>query len=724
MKRRILSLLMAAALVCATLSTTALARETDIFDVWPEDVDFSTLTCGPADAGALYDLVDKLKAACALPDNEAQVLELQEQVEEAWADLLTRYAVCQVDYYRDVTTGAQAYVAWSQMMAEAQSAYMQGLLEVLQSQYGQASAQLQGLTQEDLLALLTPDDQRQQELAAKNSELTNDYWTAMEAEYTVTWQGRSWTQAALDEDESLTEEEAGQVQRLLDQARNTAAVEVLLEMVEVRNEYARSKGYDNYAVYAYEKEYYRDYTPADAQKLYAQVKESIAPLLAQILLVIQNQERLSGDGLRDCASDLTQEEMLALAEPAVEGVSSELADLFRYMAQNNLADIGPLDTKMDIGYTTGLPSYGSAVIFNRSTGSYYDIEVLLHEFGHFAEYCLSDELGRGFESTDVAEMDSQGLELLTLNFADQMFPQAGDPYRARVLYQILGVILDGCILDEFQSKLYAGADWTVEGVNALMEELLAEYDSSDRYGENSDYNWVTISHTFEVPMYYISYSTSALSALEIFLDAQIDFDSAADTYLEMVNRGIGMGYREAVQAAGLSDIFQPGTVASLAQRLEDYLNSQVYDLPTLADLEGRQDRDAALFCTALGLFQGDGTGNFRPDGRVTRAQLVTLLWRLMGEPEGEASAFADVAADAWYAPAVGWAASAGIVEGTGNGSFQPDGAVTGTQLALLLDRLPEESGLAGDSLPDLQGTLTRGELAVLFQTLLTGAEAA
>lgn len=725
MKKRFLSLLTAAALLCTLLSTTALARETDFFDAWPEDVDFNTLTWGPADAGELYGLLEELKAACGQPDNEARVLELTEQVGEAWNDLQTRYAVCLVAYYRDVTAVAQDYMAWGQLLVEAQSAYIQAQRELLQSQYGQAAAQAMGMETEDLLALLTPDDQHQQELMARDQELINDYWTAMGAEYEVTWQDRSWTQAQLDGDESLTEEEAGQVQRLLDQARNAAAVEVLLEMVEVRNEYARSKGYDNYAEYAYENVYYRDYTLEDAQTLYAQVKETFAPLSAQLPLVVRAREDLSGDQLGEYVTDLTQEEMLELAEPAVEGVSSEFADLFRYMGENHLADIGPLDTKADVGFTIALPSYSSAVMFNCPAGNYYDVESLLHEFGHYAEACLSDAVGGGFESMDVAEIDSQGLELLTLNFADEMFPQAGDAYRARVLYQALTVVMDGCLLDEFQTRLYAGEDWTVEGVNALMEELLAEYGSPDHFGENSDYNWVTISHTFESPMYYISYATSALSALELFLDAQTDFDGAADTYLELVAMGTGLGYREAAEAAGLSDIFQPGTVSALAGEVTDYLNSQVYDLPQMADLEGHQARDAALFCTAMGLFQGDGTGSFRPDGAVTRAQLVTLLWRLMGqpEPEGEAPAFADVAADAWYAPAVRWAVSAGIVKGTGDGRFQPDVAATGEQLALLLDRLPEESGVDPEGLLDFQGVLTRGEAALLFQDLLTGAAA-
>ena len=63
-----------------------------------------------------------------------------EQVETEWEDLQTRYAVCTVAYYRDVTAVAQDYVAWGQLRVEAQNAYILAQRELLQSQYGQALA--------------------------------------------------------------------------------------------------------------------------------------------------------------------------------------------------------------------------------------------------------------------------------------------------------------------------------------------------------------------------------------------------------------------------------------------------------------------------------------------------------------------------------------------------------------------------------------------------------
>ena len=80
----------------------------------------------------------------------------------------------------------------------------------------------------------------------------------------------------------------------------------------------------------------------------------------------------------------------------------------------------------------------------------------------------------------------------------------------------------------------------------------------------------------------------------------------------------------------------------------------------------------------------DGTN---PNGTINRAQMVTMLWRAMGQPAAAASAsFADVPADSYYAQAVAWAVENGITTGTGNGKFSPDNTCTRAQIAVFLYR--------------------------------------
>lgn len=90
---------------------------------------------------------------------------------------------------------------------------------------------------------------------------------------------------------------------------------------------------------------------------------------------------------------------------------------------------------------------------------------------------------------------------------------------------------------------------------------------------------------------------------------------------------------------------------------------------------------------AMGLMLGDDTGLFRPEEPVTRAQFVTALWRLAGEPEvtGENS-FTDVANGSWYEKQVTWAVQAGCVNGVSATSFNPEGYITREEAMTILFR--------------------------------------
>ena len=80
-----------------------------------------------------------------------------------------------------------------------------------------------------------------------------------------------------------------------------------------------------------------------------------------------------------------------------------------------------------------------------------------------------------------------------------------------------------------------------------------------------------------------------------------------------------------------------------------------------------------------------------PNAAINRAQMVTMLWRAVGQPApATAATFTDVSADAYYAGAVSWAVENGITTGVGNGRFDPTGACTRAQIAAFLTRLYAE----------------------------------
>ena len=95
--------------------------------------------------------------------------------------------------------------------------------------------------------------------------------------------------------------------------------------------------------------------------------------------------------------------------------------------------------------------------------------------------------------------------------------------------------------------------------------------------------------------------------------------------------------------------------------------------------------DAVAFAVTNGLFSGTSTTMFSPDADMTRAMLVTVLYRLEGEPTVTGgSAFDDVTDGQWYTDAVIWAGDSGIVSGYGSGLFGTNDSVTREQMAVIL----------------------------------------
>ena len=119
-------------------------------------------------------------------------------------------------------------------------------------------------------------------------------------------------------------------------------------------------------------------------------------------------------------------------------------------------------------------------------------------------------------------------------------------------------------------------------------------------------------------------------------------------------------------------------------------------------------QDAVRYVAYFGIMEGVGEGRFDPDALLTRAQTAALLQRMVSDASDTNGAvktgqsFPDVAADAWYADAVAWAAQSGIITGNADGTFAPDRRVTRTELAVLLWR---EAALLGGA-PASSGDLS------------------
>jgi hypothetical protein len=111
------------------------------------------------------------------------------------------------------------------------------------------------------------------------------------------------------------------------------------------------------------------------------------------------------------------------------------------------------------------------------------------------------------------------------------------------------------------------------------------------------------------------------------------------------------------------------------------------------DLGADWYRQAVSWAVAIEAVRGYPDGTFRPDEPLTRAELSTVLWRVNDCPDGaHAEDFTDVFVRSFYGGAVEWMAGTEITSGTGGGLFSPDATVTRGELAAFLFRMPQGSG--------------------------------
>lgn len=163
---------------------------------------------------------------------------------------------------------------------------------------------------------------------------------------------------------------------------------------------------------------------------------------------------------------------------------------------------------------------------------------------------------------DLAEVHSQGLEVLMMESYEEMYGKNAELMKIDLLQNLVNSVLQGCVEDEFQQRVYENPDMTLDEINQLHGDLYEQY-----FGYPVYYEWIEIHHHFETPFYYISYATSAISALEIWRDAVIDRSKALDTYQKLSHFTLNVDYLDALSQAGMSNPFSSDIVDEIADTL-------------------------------------------------------------------------------------------------------------------------------------------------------------
>ena len=133
--------------------------------------------------------------------------------------------------------------------------------------------------------------------------------------------------------------------------------------------------------------------------------------------------------------------------------------------------------------------------------------------------------------------------------------------------------------------------------------------------------------------------------------------------------------------------------------------------------------DVVLYAYENGLMTGTSADAFAPNTTTTRGMIVSMLARLEGVTSAESAGFTDVADNDWYATAVNWAASEGIVNGFEDDTFRPNDAITREQMAAILYNYADYKGYDVSARADLSDYADAASISSWAEDVLAWANA-
>ena len=306
-------------------------------------------------------------------------------------------------------------------------------------------------------------------------------------------------------DETLTDflsQEAvllSQYQSLWNQPDSSKMEEVFLNLVKLRNELAAYAGYDSYPQFAYDFYYGRDYTVEQATSYLADIRAELAPLYS----------KLEDAVFEPVNTPASQQEVFAYVESMAKKMGGSVKSAFSSMKKAGVYDLTYSENKYATSFEVYLRNYQTPYIFLSPMGVSYDKLTFAHEFGHFCtDYVMP---GGSYQGVDVAEFFSQGMEYLSLFYAD-----GGAELEQARLALCLSDFVEQAAYASFEHQVYdlPEAELTVEGIEKLYRTVGSSFGFDETLWCGDDF--VYVPHFYEQPMYIISYVLSSDAALQIY----------------------------------------------------------------------------------------------------------------------------------------------------------------------------------------------------------------
>lgn len=514
------------------------------------DMEYSHYT--PA---AYYAQIEVLRNLSRAGDLDG-VCTLYDRLYQEFAYIDAQRVIADIRYSTDVTDAywSEESLYCAELWSETGNALSCACRQILEGPLGEGFAAHIGPEAAAVFAEYETMTPREAELATREAELINEYYDIMataEDEAVYTYMGETWTFEKLDglPGNSLYSEDREGYQEVrsgLLADVNARVGPLYVELVSLRAELADIRGYDSYADYAYEHLYARDYTTDAADDFCEAVKTFSADYYGELYY------SELWYAYEDVSPVMDSEELIAALGEHIGLFGEAFSDAWLYMTEHDLYAICGDPNARQGGYTTEIAYYRSPYLYMSLAGDCYDFSTLTHEFGHFAQayYNPTPNLLTSAGSFDLFEIHSTGLEVLFTEAYDDIYTENADTAVFITLGGLVESVLDGCIYDEFQRRIYENPGMTLEDINRLYARVLREFGRD--IDQEMDYTWMYVSHNYDAPLYYISYAVSALASLQLWDMAREDFDAAVETYRAIVAQGAYEdGYLTVLKNAGL-----------------------------------------------------------------------------------------------------------------------------------------------------------------------------
>lgn len=335
--------------------------------------------------------------------------------------------------------------------------------------------------------------------------------------------------------------------------------EIYLQVIDLNNQLAQLKGYDNYVDYAYAEVFDRDYTPDDMEDMRAYVKEYLIPLLGVLHGDFYASLNWLSESEYNFLINFLYNDYDSLGSSAFNDymklLPEELGTAMMDAIVNKNAVFSDDEEKSNAGaYANYLTGEGHPICYFGP--GYQDTLTVLHELGHYCAMYLNE----GHDgSMDIAETHSQGNEYLFISYV--YTKRASSSYDVMVKYRLFSDVLTvvmSTIVDEFEQYVYTHEITDPAELDEIMNQIRDSYASKetlDSYGVvdlNKYWKLVAI----EQECYYISYGVSALASMQLFGMANENFDEAVAAYKIIVHApSEDLGFTAMLEAAGLLSPF-------------------------------------------------------------------------------------------------------------------------------------------------------------------------